>query len=133
VTLVVDASAVVAALALGGSQGAWAESLLSAEPLAAPHLMLVEAANILRRATLARELSDDAASLAHADLVQLRVELFPYEPLAGRVWELRGSVTPYDAWYVALAESLDARLVTLDARLARTSGPRCAFVTPPRG
>lgn len=130
-TLVVDASAVVAALAHGGREGAWAESLLASEPLAAPHLMPVEAANILRRAALSRDLSDDVASLAHADLLQLRVGLFPYEPLAERVWELRGSLTAYDAWYVALAESLDARLVTLDGRLARASGPRCAFETPP--
>lgn len=130
-TLVVDASAVVAALVDGGADGRWAESLLAAEPLAAPHLMPVEAANILRRAALARDLSDDVASLAYADLVQLRVELFPYEPLADRVWELRSSLTTYGAWYVALAESLDCRLVTLDMRLARAPGPRCEFETPP--
>lgn len=130
-TLVVDASAVVAALVLGGPEGAWAASLLASEPLAAPHLMPVEAASILRRAALARELSDDVASLAHADLLRLPVELFPYEPLAERVWELRGSIPAYDGWYVALAESLGARLVTLDVRLARASGPRCVFETPP--
>ncbi len=130
-TLVVDASAVVAALVDGGPDGAWAESLLASETLAAPHHMLAEAANILRRALLARDLSNDVASMAHNDLLQLRVELFPYEPLGDRVWELRGAVTTYDAWYVALAESLDAPLVTLDGRLARASGPRCAFETPP--
>lgn len=130
-TLVVDASAVVAALVDGGPDGAWAESILASDPLAAPHHMPVEAANILRRAVLARDLSDDVASLAHNDLLQLRVELFPYEPLGERVWELRGAVTAYDAWYVALAESLDARLATLDGKLARASGPRCVFETPP--
>jgi predicted nucleic acid-binding protein len=40
-------------------------------------------------------------------------------------------VTPYDAWYVALAEALDATLVTLDLRLARANGPTCTFLTPP--
>ena len=51
--------------------------------------------------------------------------------LATRAWEFRDSVTYYDATYVALAELLDAPLVTLDRRLARASGPRCAFLTPP--
>lgn len=130
-TLVVDASTVVAALVDGGPGGTWAESVLVSEPLAAPHLMPVEATNILRRAVLARQLSDDVASLARTDLIQLRVELFGFEPFADRVWELRSSVTAYDAWYVALAESLDAPLATLDARLARASGPRCRFEVPP--
>ncbi|MEX2555095.1 MAG: type II toxin-antitoxin system VapC family toxin [Actinomycetota bacterium] len=129
-TLVVDSSAVVAALVDGGPDGRWAEALLVSEPLAAPHLMPVEAANILRRSALARDLSEDVASLAHADLLQLRVELFAYEPVAERVWELRGSLTAYDAWYVALAESLGSRLVTLDTRLTRASGSRCEFETP---
>ncbi|HKU38912.1 MAG TPA: type II toxin-antitoxin system VapC family toxin [Polyangiales bacterium] len=131
-TLVVDASVVVAALVDGGTEGQWAERQLAAEPLAAPHLLLVEAANILRRAALAGQISDDVAALAHADLVQLRVELFPYELVAARVWELRGTVTAYDGWYVALAESLDAPLATLDRKLSRASGPRCAFKLPPR-
>lgn len=56
---------------------------------------------------------------------------YPYEPFAERVWELRPTVTPYDAWYVALAESLNARLATLDLRLSRAPGPRCGFVLPP--
>jgi predicted nucleic acid-binding protein len=130
VTLVVDASAVVAALVDQGPDGTWAESVLRSEPLVAPHLMPVEVANILRRAVLTRDLTDDVASLAHGDLQALPVELFPYEPFADRVWELRGSIAAYDGWYVALAESVDASLVTLDARLARASGPRCRFETP---
>ena len=51
--------------------------------------------------------------------------------LAERAWELRGSVTYADACYVALAELLDAPLITLDRRLAQAPGPRCAFLTPP--
>jgi predicted nucleic acid-binding protein len=132
VTLVVDASVVVAALVDEGAAGQWADEVLVTEPLAAPHLLLVEAANILRRAVLDRQISEDTAALAHADLVQLRVELFPYELVAARVWELRDTVTAYDAWYVALAESLDAPLATLDQRLSRASGPRCSFELPPR-
>jgi predicted nucleic acid-binding protein len=131
VTLVVDASVVVAALVDSGTNGVWAESVLTSDQLAAPHLMPVETANILRRAALAGEISSDAAALAHADLLQLRTALFSYEPFAERVWELHTHVTAYDAWYVALAESLDAGLATLDLRLARTQQTHCNFVTPP--
>ncbi len=88
-TVVVDASVVVAALASADATGKWAESVLAGEPLAAPHLMPVEAASILHRAELAGEISADAASLAHADLRRLRVEYFPYDPFAERIWELR--------------------------------------------
>lgn len=129
-TLVVDASVVVAALIDGGPIGSWSDGLLAADTLAAPHLMPVETANILRRAVRAGEISADAASLAHAELLQLRVALFAYEPLADRVWELRETVTAYDAWYVALAESLSVPLATLDERLRRAPGPRCEFTFP---
>ncbi|HXF36460.1 MAG TPA: type II toxin-antitoxin system VapC family toxin, partial [Actinomycetota bacterium] len=132
VTLVVDASSVVAALVDGGPDGAWARDVLASEPLAAPHLLPVEVANVLRRAAQEGELTEDIASLAHADLLDLEVELFPYEPFAERVWELRRALTAYDAWYVALAETIGAALVTLDRRLARAAGPRCGFRTPPR-
>ena len=88
-TVVIDASVVVAGLASADSTGKWAESVLAGEPLAAPHLMPVEAASILHRAELAGEISADAASLAHADLGRLRVEYFPYDPFAERIWELR--------------------------------------------
>jgi predicted nucleic acid-binding protein len=130
VTAVVDASVVVAALIDDGPVGRWAEELVASTPLAAPQLMPVEAANILRRAALAGDVSDDTASLAHADLVALTVELFPYDVLADRIWELRGSVTAYDGWYVAVAESLKAPLATLDDRLTRAPGPRCSFIGP---
>ncbi len=130
-TLVVDASVVVAALMDGGPTGSWAESVLASDQLAAPHLMPAEAANILRRAALAGDISSDSAALAHADLLRLRAALFAYEPFADRVWELRRHVTAYDGWYVALAESLGAAVATLDRRLARVPQTRCSFVTPP--
>lgn len=130
-TLVIDAGVTVAALIDDGPHGRWAESMLASGPLAAPHLMPVEAMNILRRACLAGALSVDCAHLAHADLLRLRVELFGYEPVAERVWGLRGAVTAYDACYVALAEALDAPLATIDLRLTRAPGPRCVFKTPP--
>jgi predicted nucleic acid-binding protein len=128
VTLVVDASVVIAALIDNGADGRWAEALLVSDSLAAPHMMAAEAANILRRSAAAGAISAEQASLAHTDLLDLRVENFPYAPFATRVWELRQNVTCYDAWYVGVAEALGAPLATLDARLASAPGPRCRFM-----
>ncbi len=55
---------------------------------------------------------------------------FSYEPFAERVWEMRENATAYDAWYVAVAETLGAPLATLDARLSHAAGPRCEFAMP---
>jgi predicted nucleic acid-binding protein len=132
VTLVVDASLVVAALVDRGSHGTWAEQQLRQGRLAAPHLMPVEAANILQRAAIRGDISQDIASLAHVDLLGLTIDLFPYEPFASRVWQLRPNLTTYDGWYVALAEALDASLATLDAKLAQATGPLCPFLLPER-
>ena len=121
----------VAWLIATGPNGRWAESILAPESLVAPHHMPAEAANVLRRLVLARDLSSDSAVSAHEDLIRLGVQLAAYPLHAERVWELRGSLTPFDAWYVALAESLNAPLVTLDRRLARARGPTCDFLLPP--
>lgn len=104
--------------------------MLLGDHLVAPHLLPAEVANILRRAVRAGDLSADAAALAHIELQTLPVDLFPYPPFADRVWALRDNVSAYDAWYVALAETLDAPLATLDARLVRAPGPTCDFLTP---
>jgi predicted nucleic acid-binding protein len=131
VTIVVDASIVVAVLTDGGEVGAWGERLVAEHALVAPHLLPVEAANMLRRAGQRGLLSEDVAALAHSDLLDLPIRLLPYEPVAPRVWELRSNVTAYDAWYVALAEVLDLPLATLDPRLVHASGPTCEFLVPP--
>jgi predicted nucleic acid-binding protein len=131
VTLVVDASLVVVALAGAGASAEWAESMLLAGPICAPHVMPAEVADTLRRGVRAGRLSVDAASLAYADLLDMRVELYPFAPFAVRVWELRDNVGSYDAWYVALAELLGAPVATLDLSLAKAVGPRCRFELPP--
>jgi len=132
-TIVIDSSVVVAALIDRGPVGQWAEGVLMSGPLCAPHLMPVEAANVLRRSASAGDISTDVASLAHQDLTSLPVELFPYDLCAPRVWDLRPTITTYDAWYVAVAEIIGARLATLDFRLSRAPGSRCEFVLPPTG
>ena len=99
--------------------------------VAAPSLMPYEVANSLRPRALAGHLDPATATTAHADLLNLQWDRWPHSRLAERAWGLRGAVSYYDAGYIALAELLDAPLVTLDRRLARAPGPRCAFLTPP--
>jgi predicted nucleic acid-binding protein len=129
--IIVDASAVVMLLADATGIGTWVAGELAGRRIAAPSLMPYEAANSLRRRALAGHLEAATAATAHADLQKLPLDLWPHSRLTERAWELRNTITYYDACYVALAELLDAPLVTLDRRLARAPGPQCAFVTPP--
>ncbi len=131
-TTVVDASVLVAALVDSGHEGRWAESTLAEGHLAAPELALVEASNVLRRLERSEQISRIEATGAYSDLLRLEIQLFPFAPFAERIWALRGGLTSYDAWYVALAEELDCPLVTLDRRLSRASGPTCEIIAPPR-
>ncbi len=131
-TTVVDASVLVAALVDSGHEGKWAESTLAEGHLTGPELALAEAVNILRRLERAEQISRIEATSAHGDLLRLDLELFPFAPFAERIWALRGNLTSYDAWYVALAEALDCPLVTLDRKLSRASGPICEVIAPPR-
>ena len=128
---VLDASVLVAALSDSGAEGAWAEEIVGAGGLIAPHLALVEATNILRRLELVGTLGRLEAGAAARDLLMIELELVPFGPFAERVWELRNNVTSYDAWYVAVAEDLDLPLATLDRPLAAAPGPRCRFLLPP--
>jgi len=130
-TVVMDASAVVAALADAGPVGEWARSIVTQTDLAAPHLMPAEVSNVLRLQILRGRLTASSAALAHAELDELRVVLYPYAAVADRVWTLKDNLNAYDAWYVALAEQLGAPFATLDRRLALASGPRCVFRVPP--
>ena len=130
-TTVFDGSALVAALIDSGPEGSWVDSLLAAGGAAGPELAPAETANTLRRLERSGVLSRLEATGALRDLVRLDIELFPFTPFAERVWELRHNLTAYDAWYVAVAEMLGARLATLDRRLGRARGPRCEIVVPP--
>jgi predicted nucleic acid-binding protein len=129
-TIVIDASVMVAALTDTGRDGTWAESLIASKTLVAPELAMVEATNILRRLELAKELSPLESGLAQIDLMRLDIQLFPFHPFADRIWALRKNVTSYDAWYVALAESLECSLATLDLKLKKANGIKCTFAVP---
>jgi predicted nucleic acid-binding protein len=131
VTQVIDASAVVAALIDDGPDGRWCEARLVDDDLAAPHLMPFEAANILRRTEARGAIDPTTASQALADLRRLDVQLVELEHVADRAWKLRANLTVYDASYVATAELVRGRLVTLDCKLAGAPGLRCAVVVAP--
>lgn len=125
--IVVDASVLVTALADDGPDGDRHRARLVNERLAAPHLIDVEVVSAWRRLAAAGRLDERRAAFARADLRSLPLDRVPHGPLLDRCWELRGSVTAYDAVYVALAEMLDAPLLTLDERLASTHGPMCVI------
>ncbi len=120
----------VAALVDGHSDGQWSARILGSDDIAAPELMLIETANVLRRLERAKHITQLEATSAHRDLLRADIEIFPYEPLAEGVWQLRTNLASYDAAYAALAQSLDARLATLDAKLARAAAKVCRCLTP---
>ena len=115
-TCVVDAS-VVAAYLLGAGTDAERTAMLG--DAHAPALLDVEVTQTLRGLTRGAKIDLTAAEAARTDLGLLSVRRYPDAPLLTRCWELRDVCTTYDALYVALAEALDAKLVTRDAPLAR--------------
>lgn len=128
--LVIDASALVEVLLLS-PRGRRVGGLLFAQGtgLCAPELLEIEAMQVLRRAERSGELSELRARQAFEDLGNLRIQRYPHPPLRQRIWALRHGLSAYDATYVALAEALEAPLVTCDGQLARGSGdPRIMLV-----
>ena len=123
--LVVDASVLATALADDTDDGDRARARLRGETLAAPDLIDLEVTSVLRGRVSGGHLDLRRADLALGDLLDLPLQRVPARQLVPRCWELRENLTVYDAVYVALAEVLDATLVTADGRLARANGPRC--------
>ena len=90
--------------------------------LDAPHLIDIEVLHALRGLVRAGKVTADRAADARTDLADLAITRYGHEPVADRIWALRDNLTAYDAASVALAEALDATLITCDARLARAPG-----------
>jgi predicted nucleic acid-binding protein len=88
------------------------------ETLHAPHLLDIEVAQVIRRYAAAGQIDDERGRAALVDLGDFPLRRYPHGFLLPRVWELRPNLTAYDAVYVALAEALEARLLTRDQRLA---------------
>jgi predicted nucleic acid-binding protein len=121
--IVVDASALLEVL-LRTPAGTAVERRLfePGETLHAPHLIDVEVAQVVRRYAAAGTIEPDRGRAALADLADFPLRRYPHGFLLPRVWELRDNLTAYDAVYVALAEALDAPLLTRDRRLAAAAG-----------
>lgn len=123
--IVVDASVLAPALGDDGADGEQARDRLKGEVLAAPELIDLEVPSILRRLVLAGGMPLRRAELALSDLLALPLRRVAHRALLPRCWELRSTLTVYDAAYVALAEELSATLLTADTRLSRAPGLRC--------
>jgi predicted nucleic acid-binding protein len=93
----------------------------------APHLVDVEVVQGLRRLVRTREVSSGRAAEAIADLGELDLHRHAHLDLLARAWRLRDNISAYDAMYVALAEALDAPIVTCDGPLANASGHRATI------
>jgi predicted nucleic acid-binding protein len=121
--LVVDASAIVDLILDMPPHAASIAQRLRAQPLlAAPHLLDAEVAAALRNRVLRGKLPSSGALAAIEDLLALSIERFPHAPLLSRAFALRDNASLYDALYLALAETLEAPLLTRDRRLAGVPG-----------
>jgi len=123
--IVVDASAVFETLLRRPNAEAVERRLFDpSETLHAPYLLDVEVAQVLRRYAASGEIDGERGRMALADLADFPLSRYPHEFLLPRVWDLRQNLTAYDAVYIALAEALDAPLLTRDRRLAAAPGHR---------
>jgi predicted nucleic acid-binding protein len=123
--IVLDASAAVEWL-LQTTAGQRIENRIysKSETLHSPQLLDLETVQVLRRLVLKKVVTESRADEAIRDLVDLRMHRYPHLPLLGRIWELRHTLSSYDAAYIVLAETLGAPLITRDGKLASTSGHR---------
>jgi predicted nucleic acid-binding protein len=128
--IVIDASAEVAVLLGIGLEVERIRERIArpGETLHVPHLFEIEVLHALRGLSLLGTISPERSSLALSRLSDTQFTRYPHTTLMGRVWDMRENLTAYDAAYVALAEALNAPLVTTDARLARAPGIRAAVV-----
>lgn len=125
--LVIDASVLAVALLDDGQDGDTVRDRLRGEQLAAPALIDLEVASVWRGLALGGHLDPRRVRLALDDLQELPLQRVEHTTLLWRCWELRDNLTVYDAAYVALAEALQAPLLTGDRRLSRSTGPRCTI------
>jgi predicted nucleic acid-binding protein len=130
--LIVDASTLYQVLVGTSHAEAIRKRLLDDRDQVAPQLIDAEVLGIIRRHFLAGHLDRTAANEAVEDLRDWPGERFGHRALLDRAWQLRDSVRPWDAMYVALAEALQSVLITTDERLARAGGLHCAVEVVPR-
>ena len=117
--IVVDASALLEVLLrTEAADAVEARLFVPGQTLHVPHLIDVEIAQVVRRYAAGGEIDAERGRAALADLADLPLRRYPHDLLLPRVWDFRHNLSAYDAVYVALAEALDAPLLTRDRRLA---------------
>lgn len=120
---VVDASVIVEMLLRSDVGEASRTRLVQRrEELHAPHFLDLEVANALRHCLLRGEIDDRRGGEALADLTLMSIKRHGHQPLLERIWQLRHNLTAYDAAYLALADRLDAPLLTRDSGLVSVAG-----------
>lgn len=125
--IVIDASALIEVLLNTSASAKVGERLFGrSDTLHVPHLLDLEVTQVLRRYTLSGEMSPERSEQALEDLVDVPLTRYPHDIFLRRIWALRRNLTVYDAAYIALAEALDAPLITRDAALARAPGHRAS-------
>jgi predicted nucleic acid-binding protein len=123
--IVPDASVILEVLLRTPTAAAIEDRLFDPQQtLHAPHLLDVEVAQVLRRYSLVGQSEAERYKVALIDLTDFPLTRYPHDIFLPRIWELRSNLTAYDAAYVALAEALDADLLTRDQRLANAPGNR---------
>lgn len=122
--IVADASVVAELLLRAGSRAgeSLAARFADREAVCAPHLLDVEIGQVIRRFVLRGEMPVGRGAVAIEDLADLPIRRFPHTELLPRAFALRSDVTMYDGIYLALAEALDAPLVSCDTALAEVPG-----------
>lgn len=128
--LVVDATCLYATLLGGPGAEQVRRHLATDDDQAAPHVVDAEVLAAIRRAARRGTVDRTAAVQMVEDLADWPGQRFGHRPLLERAWELRGTLRAWDGLYVALAELMGGRLLTLDARLAELPGLRCPVVVP---
>jgi predicted nucleic acid-binding protein len=120
--IVLDTSALIDAVLARPPKAELLARLSDDGDLHAPHLIDVEILHALRRLALAKAVHEARLEDARTDIDDITLTRYPLDQLGDRVWELRHHLTAYDAVFVALAEALEAPLITCDRRLARAGG-----------
>jgi predicted nucleic acid-binding protein len=123
--IVLDTSALVEFLVGGDEVAERVRAAANGEQLAAPHAVDLECASTLRGLVISDKLPADEGKRALDLLGMMTLKRYDHIPLLRRIWELRHNMWPYDAAYVALAESLSVELVTVDSKLGGVPGVKC--------
>jgi predicted nucleic acid-binding protein len=130
--IVLDTSAMVEFLVGADAVAERIRALVVGQSLAAPHAVDLECASTLRGLVQGKKLPPGEGERALQLLGRMGLKRYGHTPLLPRIWQLRHNMWPYDAAYVALAESLSAELVTLDGKIAKVPGLMCTVHNPGR-